>query len=208
MQKSRWVSASLVASFCLAAISQAPAQSAQPISIQVSGLFAPLSGDAYDNIKAGKGVEAQLRYTPGAFSYGAGFQYTKHPADANLGLDLDFTLMGFFFEPRYVIDAGSNVFAPYLSGRLALLRQTLTIPDQPTAPPQEGHANGGQINGGGGILFRLTPTVNVDAGLTYGYIRFGTSTIKNKETGASTTGERSSGQNWVIRLGFAVGLGK
>ena len=76
------------------------------------------------------------------------------------------TLSGPFIEPRYVIDVGRNNMAPYLAGRLAFLKQKLDIEGI------EASASGTQINGGGGILMRLSPRVNLDLGATYGVIDF------------------------------------
>jgi predicted porin len=192
---------------CACAAWTAEAQTAQRFSIQGSGLYAPLQGSAYENLKAGNGFEAQLRYTPGAFSYGAGFQYTKHDPSDKLGLVANTSIMGGFFEPRYVFDVGSNVLAPYVSARLAYLRFKSTIPDQPTAPAQEATASGTQINGGGGVLFRLSPRINFDAGVTYGSIRLNDLTVTDKSSGRTTKDPSQSGQNFVFRLGLAIGLG-
>jgi hypothetical protein len=45
-------------------------------------------------------------------------------------------LLGGFFEPRYVFATQSAAFAPYVSGRLAYLRQSLNMEGL------EGNSNG------------------------------------------------------------------
>jgi hypothetical protein len=50
------------------------AHSSQRVVVQVSGLYAELFGKTYEGLGGGSGFEAQLRYTPGAFSIGAGYQ--------------------------------------------------------------------------------------------------------------------------------------
>ncbi|MGI9040007.1 MAG: hypothetical protein ACR2HK_02700, partial [Gemmatimonadales bacterium] len=60
------------------------AQSAQPISFQLSGLFNGVFGDAFTGLQDGLGTEAQSRYTPSALSIGAGFQYTSHSLEGRL----------------------------------------------------------------------------------------------------------------------------
>src|ERR687895_593460 len=55
------------------------AQTAQPISVQLSGLYEGLAGDAFDDVQPGAGFEAQLRYTRGAWSVGVGYQMVRHP---------------------------------------------------------------------------------------------------------------------------------
>jgi hypothetical protein len=81
------------------------------------------------------------------------------------------------------------------------------IPNQGTVDEQSGTSNSVQLNAGGGILLRLSSTVNLDAGVTYGYIRFGDATMTDKSTGVVEAGERSSsGMNAVYRIGFAFGV--
>ena len=65
------------------------AQSAQAISIQFSGLYNGVYGDVFSGLQNGFGAEGQIRYTPGALSFGVGFQYTNHglqnrPEDTHL----------------------------------------------------------------------------------------------------------------------------
>ncbi|HZN98531.1 MAG TPA: hypothetical protein VFB61_12430, partial [Gemmatimonadales bacterium] len=96
-------------------VTDLPGQSAQAISLQVSGLYNGVEGDVFSNLENGWGGEAQIRYTPGALSVGAGFQYTQHgrgplPADPD---PADIKLYGGFVEPRYRIHTGSYTVAPY-----------------------------------------------------------------------------------------------
>lgn len=188
----------------------ASAQSAQKVSLQLSGLYVGVFGDAYDGLKGGPGAELQLRYTPGAWSFGAGTQASLHDfTDAELS-DQQVLLTGAFFEPRRVIDIGSSSVAPYLSARFAWLRQTLnmTLTDGIDEVDVEATASGGQINGGGGLLFRMSPRVNLDIGATFGVIRFGDVEINAGNYGQGTVqGTTGTGQNVVFRLGLAIGLG-
>lgn len=178
-------------------ISSAAAQTAQRFSVQASGLYANLFGDAFANVGRGLGGEAQLRYTPGAFSIGAGFQYTDHDTPGTP--DATFHLYGGFLEPRYVLDVGSSTLFPYVSTRFSILSQKITRPN----PQIEISASGVTLNGGGGVLFRLGSRVNLDVGSTFGYTHFGDS-----ETDGSTNPNTSqSGSNVVVRIGLAVGLG-
>lgn len=177
------------------------AQSAQRMSVQASGISVGTFGEAYKGLKGGPGVEAQLRYTPSTWSFGAGFQFSNHDLTV---LDENVKLLGAFFEPRRVIDVGNTSFAPYLSARLALLRQSADIEVDGTKVTIK--ADGTQINGGGGILFRVSPTVNLDLGATYGLIHFGD--VKAEAAGESVTfdGTSGNGQNLVFRIGVAIGL--
>lgn len=175
--------------------SELHAQSAQAISVQVSGLY---HGNVFDAMRSGYGVEGQLRYTPGALSIGAGFQYTTH--EWEVGVE-DIRLYGGFLEPRYRIHTGSNVIAPYLSARLSYLKVGFSGGDLSL------DSSVIQVNGGGGLLYRLGPRVNLDVGATYGYNRLGSGTLSRESTGTGVPVEASTGSNLVVRLGFALGLG-
>lgn len=182
------------------------AQSAQAISLQVSGLYNGLYGDVFGAFKNGIGGEAQIRYTPGALSVGAGFQYTAHGRKPSPGdpEPVDARLYGGFIEPRYRIHTGSNVIAPYVSVRFSVLK-----------PGYEGGSLSFsstfiQLNAGGGLLYRLGPRFNLDAGATFGYNHQGGGTLTGVRSDGSPANEQvesDSGTNIVIRLGLAVGLG-
>ena len=174
------------------------AQSAQAISLQVSGLYNGVFGDVFDGLQDGWGGEGQIRYTPGAFSVGAGFQYTVHGLDA---LTEDASLYGGFIEPRYRIHTGSNVIAPYLSARFSLLKVGFSGGDLSIT------SNFIQLNGGGGVLYRIGSRINLDFGATFGYNRLGAGTLRRESSGTDDPFDSSSGSNLVVRLGFALGLG-
>ncbi|MDQ3996438.1 MAG: hypothetical protein M3303_05420 [Gemmatimonadota bacterium] len=188
-------------------------QTAQPISVQLSGLYEGLAGDAFDDVRPGAGFEAQLRYTRGAWSVGLGYQTTRHryrycalPAATTClaVISGQFSGAGVFFEPRYVLDAGSDVFAPYLSGRFSLVRQRAD-----GDPDYEFSVSGSSANAGGGLLVRMSPRVNFDAGGTVGYTRFSSFRSVDRRTGAVLTGVEggTSGSNFVLRVGVAIGIG-
>ncbi len=198
------------------------AQSAQRWSLQASGLYVGVYGDAYDGLDAGVGGEAQARITPSLWSYGFGLQYSSHGLK-NLP-STNVALTGVFFEPRRVFDVGSGKYAPYLSSRIAVLRQSAnfdvadgrvaqqTPPDVTLSVRQraalEVSATGFQGNVGGGVLTRLSPRVNLDIGATLGVIKFGDAkaTVDGRDAG-SFEGTSGTGQNLVVRAGLAIGLG-
>jgi hypothetical protein len=175
-------------------------QSAQRLSLQGSGLFIKLFGDAFEGAEQGYGFEAQVRYTPSAFSFGAGFQYTSHGVE---GADHRATLIGGFFEPRYVFSTGSSALFPYLSGRFYLVQ----LQSENTDTDIRTTATGLAANGGGGVLLRLGSRVNADFGATYGYSRFNNFEFENLATGISGSSDISnSGSNVVLRVGLTLGL--
>jgi hypothetical protein len=195
--------------------SEVRAQTAQPISVQLSALYEGLAGEAFDDVRPGTGLEAQVRYTRGAWSVGLGYQATRHryrycALPASTGSSCLATIVGrisgsgIFFEPRYVFDAGSDVFAPYVSGRFSIVKQN-NVGD----PLFDFSVTGSSANGGGGLLFRVTPRINFDAGATVGYTRFTSYRAVDRVTGAEFSGSTggASGSNFVLRVGVAIGIG-
>ncbi|MGZ8397766.1 MAG: hypothetical protein ACXWWN_01885 [Gemmatimonadales bacterium] len=173
------------------------AQSAQAFSLQASGLFNGMFHGVLEGLQNGVGGEAQLRYTPGALSVGAGFQFTIHGLDDRMD---NAQLYGGFLEPRYRIHAGSNVVAPYVSARFSLLKVGFTGGDLSLS------SSFIQLNGGGGLLTRLGSRLNLDVGATFGYNRLGSGTLTSRSSGIAVPVESSSGTNVVFRLGLAIGL--
>jgi hypothetical protein len=216
---------SLTALAAVASIS-APlaAQSAQRWSVQASGLFVGVAGDAYEGLKSGPGAEAQVRLTPGLWSYGAGLQYSTHGIDGVSGKNVSLT--GLFIEPRRVFDIGKAKVAPYVSARLSYLRLALDFGDVALGRIAAAHsadvslsarqsranltysASGFQGNVGGGVLIKLSPRLNLDLGTTLGLIKFGEVKAELDGRTVSTSGTTSgTGQNAVVRAGLAIGLG-
>ena len=169
----------------------AAGQSAQRFSLQFSGLAMYPFGGEMDNIDVGAGWEAQIRLNPSAFSIGGGIESTYHKRLT--GQDMVF--LGGFVEPRYVLDIGSDNAVMYLSGRAALSQVKLKTAN--ASPTSTGYT----LNAGGGILFRLSNRVNLDAGATLGYKDLGSVTLNNQ------TIDLGTGANMVARVGLAVGLG-
>jgi hypothetical protein len=173
------------------------AQSAQPYSLQASGLYNAILSGLFTNLQDGWGAEGQFRYTPGALSVGAGFQSTHHELEDRTE---DAWLYGGFIEPRYRIHVGSNVVAPYASARFSVLKMSFTGEDLSLSSIFM------QLNGGGGLLIRLGARVNLDVGASFGYNRMGDGTLTSKLAGTEVPVTSTSGSNAVIRLGLALGL--
>ena len=172
-------------------------QSAQPFSLQVSGLVNGVLKEVFIGLQTGVGAEAQFRYTPGALSLGAGFQFAIHELEERTE---NARFYGGFVEPRYRIHAGSNVVAPYVSARFAVLRIDFSGEDLSLSSTFL------ELNGGGGILVRLGPRVNLDVGTTLGYNHLGQGILTSHVGHTAVPVDASSGSNLVIHLGLAIGL--
>ena len=132
---------------------------------------------------------------------------SSHSLDLDdLGTE-DVILAGGFIEPRYVFDIGQDRYAPYASARLAYLEQSIDLDLDGVSVSAS--ANGTQLNVGGGFLVRLSSRVNLDVGATIGRINFDDVEVTVPGQGTVTVeGSSGSGQNLVLRVGLAIGLGR
>lgn len=151
------MAALVLATSTLASARPAHAQSAQPYSLQLAALF---NSFEYNGVSiGGTGVEPQFRFnrlysteTFGALSLGIGGQFTSHARAGS-----KFSVSGLFLEPRWVPAIKSKRVFPYLSARLAALRQTnnFSIPS----------SSGTGFGAGGGLAIKITKSTNLDAGV-------------------------------------------
>lgn len=182
---------------CAVVPSTLAGQTLQPLSLQGSLLYVIPGGDAFVGTKSGAGFELQLRRTFSAWSLGGGVQYSRH----DIGASDPLALVGLFLEPRYTLPVSLTNLGPYLSGRAAVFQQRFS------SDGVTGKATGGQLNAGGGVIVRLSQSVNADIGVTFGYLKFGE--YKAQFTGgAESTVASASGTNAVLRGGFTFGFGK
>jgi hypothetical protein len=194
---SRLVSAALFAGLSL----PLGAQTRSTWSVQGSGLFAGLGGDAYSGIDPGPGFELQIRRRlDPTWSLGCGFQGTYHSLSAVSG---DVKLQGLFCEPRKLIDIQSDKVFPYVSARGSVLRQDLT------SGTFESSANGATANLGAGLMMPFGngasahPTV-LELGASAGYTWFGD--FSANAPGGTISGSTGGGFNFILRIGLAVGM--
>lgn len=163
------------------------AQSKQPVSIQASGALV-FPEDDYPGLESGTrlGWEAQLRYTFGRFSVGAGYQRSTVFRSADDVGDITATLSLGFLEPRYVLGVLGNVGAPYLAARVGYGGLLVRDPDDAYRSTTESFTYGG----GAGMLFRVASGVSADLGAQYFVADF----------------DQGSSGYFMVRLGASVGL--
>ena len=187
--------------------SVADGQSRYPNSVQLSGIYNSLSGSDYSGYNGGVGFELQFRHSVRSWSYGGGVQFTSHSLDASQGVNGSVKLLGVFFEPRYVFKTTGSL-APYLAGRVAVIRQNLETDEIIQGfGGLSASGTGTQANVGGGLLYAMSRRANLDLGATFGLVKFGTFSSNNANQ-QITQQESGSGTNLVLRAGVSVGLGK
>lgn len=184
----------LVAGASAALAPNAEAQSRQPWSAQGSALYTVQDfGENAGNV-GGLGIEVQARRTFPAWSIGAGVQYSQHSSGGD-----DLGITGFFLEPRRVLGTAVGPFAPYLAGRLVYLRGNLSS----DLLEGEGSTGGFAIGAGGGFIYGLTRTINLDVGGAVLHQSFGDFTLDNEiESSVSLP----SAIGYVIKAGLSIGF--
>lgn len=177
----------LAAMGLLTGVASASAQSRQVISLQASGAMV-FPEDDYPGLESGSrlGWEVQVRYTPGRFSVGGGYQRsTVFRSSAEAG-DITAALSLAFVEPRYVLGVIGNVGAPYLAARLGYGSLIISDPANVFDSSTESFTYGG----GAGMLFRVASGVSADLGAQYFRADF----------------DQGSSGYFMLRLGASVGL--
>ncbi len=182
-------------SVILGTIATAGAAQARGFSLEGAGLYADVSGDDFSGTNAGVGFDAQARFSWGAFSLGAGVQYSSHGLD---GLSENLGVRGFFAEPRYAFPTAAGNLTPYLVGRLALLHERIEVGSS------KAEANGTAFGGGGGLAIRLASTVDLSVSVLYAAVSFGDVELNGTEQPNTDT----SGSTLALRAGIAVKFGR
>ena len=150
------------------------------------GWYVP-SGEDYDDTDPGPGFEATLRFglNP-SFQLGVGGQFNTHGVNFT---DDDYSVPSVFVEPRWT-GSGSGRVHPFVSGRLAWVRQSIDA---------NGAANGFGYGGTAGISIDVGDSAALElGGAAYG-LDFGDFT----RDGQVRPDTDSSGWVWGLRIGFA-----
>lgn len=166
----------------------------QAQNIEAALLYATLSGDDFDGVDAGLGIDAQVRFRAGPrLTIGIGGQYTMHGVDIS---DEKFKVMGIFAEPRLTFSMPGASMTPFVGARLGYLRNSFS--DTGT----DVKASGWLLGGTGGLMFRAGPSMNIVLALMFASATFGDQEI-NGTTQANTD---ASGTSLALRAGVSFGF--
>jgi hypothetical protein len=177
---------------CVLCVTGASAQSAQAHSVQASVLATSIRFNGSN--ASGVGFEGQFRFNRvheserGVLSLGLGVQSTSHQFTGS-----KMTIVGAFAEPRYMFAGSSEKFFPYLSARLAVLRQSSATLSSTT---------GGAAGGGAGFGYKLSKRVNLDFGASLLVQTFGEAAV----VGSSQRYKFSPFLGYAAKAGLSLGL--
>ena len=188
MKRKFAVLAGLSVAFTVAA--RVEAQDANPLSVEVAGIYATLSGDDFEGTDAGMGFDAQLRYAKSSqFSFGGGVQRTSHGID---GFDNSIAVLGFFVEPRMDLKmSGSSNLSPFLAFRAAYLRESLSEGGSDLS------GTGYSFGFGGGLSMAASPSMSLTGTVTYNIVNFGEVEVD----GDPIPDSDASGSSLAVRFG-------
>jgi opacity protein-like surface antigen len=138
-----------------------------------AGVYAGPRGSDATRVQDGYGFDVHAAVGVSAFALAGGYQRS---IQSLRDTDTDVTLQGPYVEPRIALAAGGS-FTPYLTGRVAFLRQSVRG-DAVTVSGSTRTA----VGGGLGMLVTLGPAVHLD--LAAQYTRFDVSADTRQNDGA------------------------
>ena len=156
--------------------------------------YVELSGQDFDLVGSGVGVEATGRYTwESGFQVLLGVQYSSHTV-IDQG---DLTVIAISADPRYVLRLfNSDRLAPFLGGRVSYVYQSLSDGGD------DGSANGIVIGGEVGFIFELMPPVAIEASGYFGGLLLDGRVVE----GPGSNSGNSSGTMGSARIGVLISL--
>ncbi len=155
------------------------------VALGLSAGFNVRAGGSSGGIQNAMGYESYLRYGApfGLFVLG-GIHISSHEID---GASPTYRLISFFLEPRFVALKLSSRWAPFVSGRLALVKEAV---DQTRA---RFRASGYSLGGGAGALFHLTPQVALEGSFNVGVAKLNDYVFRGERAWYLCLEELSSG---------------
>lgn len=136
-------------------------RSSPSFAIGGAGLYTGVRDSDVGRVRDGYGFDVHAAVGVSAFALAGGYQRT---VQSLRDTDTDVTLQGPYVEPRVALASGGS-FTPYLTGRVAFLRQRVSGDVVSVS-----NATRTSVGGGLGMLVALGPAVHLD--LTAQYTRF------------------------------------
>jgi hypothetical protein len=160
------------------------------LSLGAGGLYSGARTGGGARLNDGAGFDVHGAIGVSALSLGVGYQRTTQGLP---GTEADATIDGIFVEPRLAI-APVGSFTPYLAGRVGFLRRDVPA----SARWEAGRSNFTQLGAGAGLLVSVAPSVHLDLGALYTWVR----DREARDVAApgpfvgGTGGRRCSGRGW------------
>jgi len=169
------------------------------LSVGAGGLYSGARTGGGARLNDGGGFDVHGAIGVSALSLGVGYQRSTQGLP---GTGTNATVDGIFVEPRLAI-APYGSFTPYLAGRVGFLRQDVPASARWTAS----RSNFTQLGGGAGVLVSIAPSVHLDLGALYTFVRDrDTRDVTALPVPAPFVG--GTGGAALLRAGVVVGFGR
>jgi outer membrane protein with beta-barrel domain len=187
----------LVALVAAVAAAPASAQYATPhLALEGNALYGTMSGRDVRDLGDATGFDVQARLGIQAFSIGGGYLQTSQSLS---GASSNVRLRGPFVEPRINLPFYYSSFTPYISGRLARLKQ---FDDQ-----GDTGLTATSVGGGLGVLVRLAPAIHLNLAGTYQSTRYKYDDVSSGLFDVTSDPQHVSGNSFDLRAGLSLGFG-
>lgn len=157
-----------------------------------AGWYNP-GGDDFRETESGPGLDIAVRFAAGERLYLAfGGQWNSNGVDFS---DDDWNVLAFFVEPSFVLSTGT-VVEPFIAGRVAWLRQSITAPS--------GHRTGNGVGFGGFVGLRIPLAARLSGEVTVPF--YGVSFGDVDVDGVRRQDSDSSGRVFGVRVALNIGF--
>ncbi len=157
-----------------------------------AGWYNP-GGDDFRETESGPGLDIGVRFAVAERVYLAfGSQWNFHGVDFS---DDDWNVLAVFVEPSVVLLPGAGV-EPFIAGRVAWLRQSITAPS--------GHRTGNGVGFGGflGLRIPIANRLAVEVAAPLYAVSFGDVEVDGVERADSDSSGRAFGIRLALNIGF------
>ena len=163
----------------------------QELRLGLGGGWYQPGGDDFDDTDGGIGYHGAVGLAlTESVELDLGAQWSRHGVTFSTD---DYDVVAVYVEPRLFLAEGGAV-RPYVSGRLAWVRQSIDVED--VGRSSNGLGGAGEL----GVAVGLGPSVDLEGGLSLGFLSFG-----DFETDAGTLEDTdSSGRALGVRVGLRI----
>jgi len=176
----------------LVAVGALPTRAQQPLELSIAGGWLNPGGGDFAETHAGFGGDVAVRVPTGQrYTLGGGAHWSRHGVDF---AEDAYDVLAVFAEPRVLLGSGGAGARPFVAGRVAWVRESITVDTQDRV------ANGLGVGLLVGVVVPLSEAVDVEGGVGGYHLAFG----DFSSAGAGLGIDGGSGRALAVRLALNV----